>query len=319
MNLRPTLSFCAMSFFVSCGDSRPSEGGVDGNPNFLQGRVLQSGSHLPAISLPVVLSRSSDSAGRTTWRATDTVRTDSAGFYRFRLASDGLFRLESKIGDSTVFARSVSFQASEGSRVDFEVPLPGANGILIDDFEHPGKSSLAPWFADASPWTLLNLDPTRIRIAPADLASSTDSLIADCAEQGKCLHFSTTTLSADAQSDLTSFYNLLRPGFSGCVSLPFADSVTVLAKGSGNLRLEVWVYDTADIAGATQIHKRDLPLSASWNKVSLPMSSVQFDFNGTKRDWGGTCLHKVNVGLVGAGELWVNNVRIEGSTVLDLH
>jgi hypothetical protein len=178
---------------------------------------------------------------------------------------------------------------------------------------------LATWFADASPWTLLGFDPARTRIEPTDLANSTGSLVTDCAEQGKCLHFSTTSLAADAENSLTSFYNLLRPGPTGCVYLPHADSVTVLAKGSGSLRLEVWVYDTADIAGATQIHKRDLPLSASWNKVSLPTSSVQFDFNGTSRDWAGTCIHKVNVGLVGTGELWIDNVRVEGSTVLDLH
>lgn len=321
MNLRRSLCLCAMSFFVSCGDPRPSQGGVDGNPNFLQGRVLQAGSRLPAISLSVVLERSSpDTAGRpSTWRATDTARTDSAGIYRFRLDADGLYRLESKIGDSTVFSRLVSFQASEGAKVDFDIPLPGANGILIDDFENPGKSSLATWFADASPWTLLNLDATRIQIAPASLAGSTSDLITNCAGQGKCMTFATTTLVAAAKDDFTSFYNLMRPGSSGCVSLPHADSVTLLAKGSGNLRLEVWVYDTAAVGGATQIHRRDIPLTAGWNRASLPLQSVRFDFNGTSRDWAGTCIHKVNAGLVGAGELWIDNVRIEGSTVLDLH
>lgn len=135
----------------SCGDSKPVSGGVDGNPNFLQGRFLRPDSDEPAPWVAVVLSGSDAPAARAqaspAWRPLDTILTDSDGRFAFRLDSDGTYLVEARVGDSLVLSHQVDFQASIGKRLDdAPLPLPSGKMLLVEDFEPSSStSSYARW------------------------------------------------------------------------------------------------------------------------------------------------------------------------------
>lgn len=318
------LAMPALLLLTSCGDTPRVAGGVDGNPNFLEGRLVLPDSASPAARIPVVLSSSDGNAARphaaTAWIPRDTAWTDSNGCYRFPLSIDGRYRLQARVGDSLVISLDVDFSTTCGKRMeDAVVPLPFPGTLVVADFEPRATSaSLAPWFSDAYGLRLLHNDSTRIAITPQSILSNPESGIADCGEQGNCYHMATTLVAADALYDLTEIYESFRPSPSGCFDLSRADSLTLRVRGTGNMLVSWWGKDAALSKTTWSMPNRLLPLTPEWRTISLPTDSIRFDWGTDTIPWSGSCLHKITFGLRGQGDLWLDDIRLHGATLLDL-
>lgn len=308
---------------ASCGDSPRVAGGVDGNPNFLEGRIELPGTGAPAARVTVILSGSDGTAARirdaSGWTARDTTWTDSDGRYRLLLETDGRYRLEARVGDSLLVSREVDYDADRGRILEpIEIPLPTTGTILVDDFESEGRSPLASWFRDAARWVFFGSDTSMIGILPSSLVATPDSGILDCAEQGRCVHFTATTRAAPPRYELSMIRTNLRALPIANLRIGRADSFVVLAKGSGTLNLAVWVSDTAGTWPAPVYGAKQFPLDSSWTRFSLPLDSLRFGSGSDTLPWSDTRFHTFAVGLVGVGELWLDDIRLHGATLLDL-
>lgn len=312
------------AFLWSCGDSKPVSGGVDGNPNFLQGRLLRPGADEPAPRVAVVLSGSDAPAARaqatSAWRPLDTTWTDSDGRFAFRLESDGTYLLEARVGDSLVLSRQVDFQASGGRRLDdAAIAIPSGKTLLVEDFE-PISSTLsyARWYSDAYDLGVLPGDPSRISIAPSTIASDPASGIGDCGLQGNCYHLATTSLVPDAIWDVTEVYDRFRPAPGECFDLSQADSVIALVRGTGTFRMVFWAKDLGLSQPDWSQTAHEQPLPGTWTRIAIPTDSIGFGSGADSVHWKNSCLHKITFGLRGDGELWIDDIRLHGVDVLHL-
>lgn len=309
------------ALLVSCGDSQRVAGGVDGNPNFLEGSLVLPGGSDPASHVPVVLSGASPAARATEgWSPRDTTWTDSLGRYRFPLTIDGRYRLEARVGDSLVMSRELDYHAGSGLRLEAAVlPLPAGKYLVVADFETLATtSSPAPWFSDAFGLRLLSNDSTRLRIAPASIVSDPASGATDCPGHGRCYHVTTTLVASDAASDPTEIYDMFRPSPNDCFDLSAADSITLAVRGTGELLLSWWGKDLALTRSTWSMPTRIVPLASDWTTLTIPTDSIRFPWDADSVPWSGSCLHKITFGLRGQGELWIDDIRLHGVDLLDL-
>ena len=312
------------AFFWSCGDSKPVSGGVDGNPNFLQGRLLRPNADEPAPQVAVVLSGSDAPAARSratsAWRPLDTTWTDSDGRFAFRVESDGAYLIEARVGDSLVLSRQVDFASSSGKRLDDAIlPLPSGKVLLVDDFEPPASThSFARWYSDAYGLGFLSNDPSRISISPSTIPSDPASGIEDCGLQGNCYHLATTSLVPDAIWDVTEVYDMFRPTAGECFDLSEADSVIALVRGTGTFRMVFWAKGIGLSQPDWSQTARELPLPGTWTRIAIPTDSIGFASGTDSFQWKNSCLHKITFGLRGDGELWIDDIRLHGVDILDL-
>jgi len=297
---------------------------VDGNPNFLEGRIELPGTGAPAARVTVVLSGSDGTAARARaasgWTARDTTWTDSDGRFRFPVPSDGRYLLQARVGDSLLAAREVDYDADRGAIVDaIEIAIPSDGSVLLDDFENAGQaSSLSAWFRDACRWSFFRTDTAAIGILPAAVVSTPDSGVVDCAEQGRCVHFTATERATGALFGLSMVSTSLRPLVPGGFRLGQADSLVVVARGSGTLNLAVWASDSAGTWAAPVYGARQFPLASGWNRFALPLDSLRFGSGTDTLPWSATRFRTFAIGLVGVGEVWLDDIRLHGATLLDL-
>lgn len=326
-NLLYTLGALLAMLCAACGKQDDVAGGVDGNPNFLQGQLVFPDGKTPADSLPVILYGTSAvnakyalNGNASSLTALDTAYSDSNGFFLFEIHSDGEYRVDVLLGDSVLYTKAFSYTATSGLAMDnITVPLPDLDYVLLDDFENAtDASSLASWFGDALAWTDLLRGTDRVSVAPATLRGDVLSARSDCAGQGACLHFTATPVIADAGTDQSLVYNMLRPYADETIALPTADSVTVLAKGAGTLIMGVWVQDSLLRWSDWHVEARTYTLTENWQTFSFPLRAQVFMVDGVEYSWSTTCLHKFIFGLQGEGELWLDDVKIYGITLLDL-
>lgn len=317
-------AFAALLLLAACADSPRVAGGVDGNPNFLEGRIELPGTKAPAARVAVVLSGADGVAARggraAGWRVLDTAWTDSDGRYRFALGTDGRYRLEARVGDSLLASREIDYDADRGGSVEtIEIPLPVGGALLVDDFESiDGKSPLASWFRDAAAWSFFGSDTAMIGILPAAVVATPDSGITDCGAQGRCVHYTATGRAALPRYELSMFSTCLRRLPIANIRLGRADSFVVLARGSGTLNLAVWASDSTGTWAAPAYAAKQFALDSEWTRFALPLDSLCFKSGSDSLPWSATRFHTFAVGLIGVGDLWLDDIRLHGATLLDL-
>lgn len=324
---RSSSLFAILAVFVwSCGDSKLTCGGVDGNPNFLQGHVSLPANSSSAENVAVVLSESvgirmATRSSEASWSPVDTTFTDASGNYRFPLAQNGTFRIDALVGDSTLFVGTFLHQASKGTRLDFQVPLPESDGLLFDDFESAPSTSLSKWFKNAHPW-ILHFRDTLVDILPAELDTSTTSLVVDtCGAQGKCMAFSTIL---NVPGGIYAFNGFLIPipfSSQGCVDLSKADWMSLRVRGEGELSVFIWVGRNDDPSIWMDL-EFNRTLTKDWTTQNLKLADTTFHLkrNSVPVDvqWNQLCVHKFLVGLRGVGSIQADDIRMKGITQLDI-
>lgn len=286
--------FCSLSILliVSCG-REDHAGGVDANTNFLQGQLLLPGSVEPAVGARVHLRQSE--------QIVDSTRTDSIGNYRFLLAESGAYQIDAMVGDSVLLQKQIEFELGDFIRIPAqELALPSASYTLLADFE-PSEvtGAISRWFSDADTWVLYVADET--------LLGASANRVDLCDTHGACTYMKSQVLGDGGEFVVAEYRNLLRPYISQCISLPNADSLTLIAKGTGNLIMSVWGMNAAGDWDSNQIVSSQFALEQDW-------STFKFDFYTLKQE----CLHKVVVGIQGAGELWFDDLKLHGVNLLDL-
>lgn len=314
--------FALLYIIIACTSHEKISGGVDGNPNFLQGQLLFPDGVTPADSVPVILYGTAKASAKrlaASLGALDTAYSDSSGNFQFEIHTDGQYRIDAMQGDSVLYSQDISYSASTGLTLDsIVIPLPSLGFVLIDDFENAdGSSTLAAWFDDALAWSSLLRGTDRVDIVPASLRGDVPAARSDCAEQGYCLHFATTLLTEDASTDHNLVYHMLRPYPDQTLALPHADSITVLAKGSGTLVFGLW-YVASSVSPSWQTLEKTFTLSTTWQRFSIPLENTVLDVEGTPTPWSAARIHKIVVGLEGAGDLWFDNVQIHGISQVEL-
>lgn len=303
--------------FDACSGEKEVAGGVDGNPNFLQG-TIHSAYGAPLEQVPVVLfapvatdlaKRLETSTADTTWQPLDTCWTDVAGQFRFALDTDGFYRLEVRLGDTLLWSEEIDYQASIGYTAPNQaIPLPCEAGILVDDFELPGQVTyLGRWFNDASPWLLAQKPLSDdFSVEPMTVLTEPRSARVLCDEaQNYCLHIRVSGIDDDEAALM--LYNTLRPFTQNGVALPSAQTLQVRAKGTGLLKLGVSMQSLSDLKSYAAAD--EFALDSQWQTFNLY-------FNGyTVQD---LMVQDIRIGLNGNGEIWIDDVRITGSTFWDL-
>ena len=317
----PFATFPTLFLFLllgGCTGEKDVAGGVDGNPNFLQGSI-QSAYGAPLEQVPVVLfshastdlaKRTGSTTGDTTWQPLDTSWTDAAGQFRFALDTDGFYRLEVRLGDTLLWSEEIDYRAATGyTAPQRAIPLPCEDGILVDDFELPGQTTyLGRWFSDASPWLLAQMPQSdEFSVEPTTALTEPRSARILCDEsQNYCLHFHVS--GSDDGDAALMLYNTLRSFTQNGIALPSAQTLQVRAKGTGLLKLGVSMQSLLDSKDYTAVG--EFSLTSQWQIFNLY-------FNGyTVQD---LMVQDIRVGLNGNGELWIDDVRITGATYWELH
>jgi len=276
----------------SCG-KEDHAGGVDANTNFLQGQLLLPGSAEPAVGARVHL--------RQNEQVVDSTRTDSVGMYRFLLSKSGAYQIDAMVGDSALMKQYIQFELGDSIRIPAqELPLPSTSMTILADFESTEVTeALSRWFANADSWVLYVSDET--------LLGATANRVDECDTHGGCAYLNSLVLGDGGEFVVAEYRNLLRPYISQCVPIPDADSLTLIAKGTGNLFIAAWGMNAAGDWESNQIESNQYELGTDWK-------SYQFDISTMEQE----CLHKVVIGIQGAGELWFDDLKIHGVNLLDL-
>jgi len=299
------------TILCACSDHQVA-GGVDANTNFLQGTLVLPSKKFPVDSLPVYLEASQSyglSKVASSWNRIDSTHTDSSGKYSFRIHSDGSYRVSAFVGDSLVYQTQVEFDARMGANLgEGTLSVRDTVGILIDDFESPDTiNALVQWFSDASGWQFGDLDTSRISLFPFGVNSDMALGIEDCGLQGYCFHLQTSEKIADAVYDYIAVKNILRSYGNACVKTNYVDSLQINAKGTGTLTLGYWLLDSLLDWNNAEFKTQEFALSEEWTRYTTAISPNQ-----------NICLHKLEFGLIGTGELWADDVTLLGSTILEL-
>ncbi|MCB9495508.1 MAG: hypothetical protein H6686_01290 [Fibrobacteria bacterium] len=319
---RPALASLLCTLLVSCGD--PVGGGVDGNPNFLEGRLTLSDGTTPAVGALVVASIEVPAAARALGdgSAEDSARTDSQGRFRLRPSSDGTWLLRAFAGDSLLLSRLVKWRGSEGLRLaDAVVPVEASDSVLVDDFEPAGSSrGLSAWSASLQPWRFLVPDSTNLVVAPIGQDTLLEVAIEDCAERGgRCIHLSGTSRDSLGLYTHARAYHLLGTESGRCIDPSIFDSLRAAVSGTGRVELALWVTGSGSGSTWTRMDGREFPLEGAWTDVAMAFADLEFrDDADQVVPLSSTCLHKVSIGLLGNADLRFDDVRLSGATALEL-
>lgn len=305
------LWLCFCLGLLACGRDENVAGGVDGNPNFLQGRLLGAEGEAPLVGAPVVLyapaplARYALDGLKADWRALDTAYTDSDGVFIFSLAQDGAYYLEMRVGDSVLYAEEVSYAAQRGLVLEPRtLDIDSASQVLLDDFEEAAApSSLGHWYVDALRWVSLLEDGSRTAVTPSAVRLFADSARLACGMDGTCMHLRVDSLAEQASEDRNLLYNMLRPYEGECITISRGFSLVVKARGNGSLSLGAWMGTQGDTENWDRRYQA-YALDSVWKDYALPVEAG--------------CLHKVLVGLQGPGELWFDEVRLKGLSYWEL-
>lgn len=303
--------FCLLACDGKHRDASGSKGGgADGNPNFLQGVLISPENSMPLPAMTIILSKRSTAphSPDSAWVPIDTVFTDSTGAFLFRLIDLSEVKVNAYLGDSLIFSSQFFYDPAEGYNLGVqEAASLGPSPLLLENFEDADRpSALSAWISDADPW---RVDPlySAIVTTPATILDSVQSAGTDCGEQGRCLHFS---IDSHGTRDSTLLLkNRLRLRDECAFLMSESDSFSVLAKGRGMLQLG---YDSQDDDYPGIMSGNDAPysLTSSWKRYSIPLRWPEMQIGDETIFLKRLCY--VHVGLVGVGELWVDDLYFPG-------
>lgn len=304
----------------------PSEkvSGVDSNTNFIQGTLTFVGEDGSAAIAGVPVYLWSDLAPTVNtapkmlhtaldWSSQppkDSTKTDSNGHYRFKNLSQGSYRIQSYVGDSLLFQETIVLK--EDSPVTLapqELQIPYVQQVVLENFETEDRRLLASWFHDAANWKGLFPSEDRVTLFPQTVRNQLETAVESCDSLNHCAHFSAALVDSGAHDNLNVHYNMLRPYKEDCIELPTAQVLRVRAKGQGTLYIGIWLMDSA---GKNTYHSSISDLQTNWQTQQMDLQELYTQVDPSQR-----CIHKVLIGLKGPGEIWWDDLVMEGVSLVD--